>query len=157
MDRRQFLGWVGLGMVASSLPVAIAACSDNTSTTTASPEISPVPNTEANVSPSSESFQKIGTVAELDKGPLLVTDGLSEGPVLVVRDPANPDNLIAVNPTCTHAGCTVNWEAGQNKFACPCHGSQFGPDGQVLQGPAKNSLTTYAAKIEDAQVLVNQG
>ena len=30
MKRRDFINWVGLGLIASSLPVAIAACSSQT-------------------------------------------------------------------------------------------------------------------------------
>lgn len=41
---------------------------------------------------------------------------------------------------CTHLGCTVGWNEGLSAFACPCHGSRFGPDGAVIQGPAERSL-----------------
>ena len=48
---------------------------------------------------------------------------------------------------CTHAGCATFLSAQQ--FLCPCHGSKFGSDGAVLQGPASSSLpklpTSYNA------------
>lgn len=41
---------------------------------------------------------------------------------------------------CTHAGCAVHWNAFERCWDCPCHGSQFGIDGQVLNGPAARPL-----------------
>ncbi len=64
------------------------------------------------------------------------------------------NGLIAVNSTCNHAGCAVNWEADQKSFVCPCHESKFAPDGKVLADPAKKALQTYTAKLEGGDVLV---
>jgi glycine/D-amino acid oxidase-like deaminating enzyme/nitrite reductase/ring-hydroxylating ferredoxin subunit len=41
---------------------------------------------------------------------------------------------------CTHAGCAVHWNAFEGCWDCPCHGSQFSIDGQVLSGPAARPL-----------------
>jgi glycine/D-amino acid oxidase-like deaminating enzyme/nitrite reductase/ring-hydroxylating ferredoxin subunit len=48
--------------------------------------------------------------------------------------------LHAVSPTCTHLGCRVNWNSAERSWDCPCHGSRFDPDGDVLQGPAVHRL-----------------
>ena len=40
------------------------------------------------------------------------------------------DNTIekfGVNAVCTHLGCVVPWNQAENKFMCPCHGSQYDP------------------------------
>lgn len=51
----------------------------------------------------------------------------------------NTDGVFtAYSLTCTHLGCTV--ETDGQEYACPCHGSRFGEDGVVLQGPAKQPL-----------------
>lgn len=134
MKRRDFINWVGLGGIASSLPVAIAACSSGTTS-------------------ASKDWQTVGTSAELDKTGQLLAKSSPDGPVLVVGT-SKAANLTAVNPTCTHAGCTVGWKAETKKYICPCHDSEFGIDGKVQKGPATEALKTYAVKIEGNSVLV---
>jgi Rieske Fe-S protein len=41
---------------------------------------------------------------------------------------------------CTHMDCIVHWNAFEQCWDCPCHGSQFAPDGEVLNGPAVHPL-----------------
>lgn len=48
--------------------------------------------------------------------------------------------LIERSATCTHLGCIVHWNPFERCWDCPCHGSQFAPDGSVLNGPALTAL-----------------
>ena len=44
------------------------------------------------------------------------------------------------SPICPHLGCRYAWNDGLNKFACPCHGSQFTNLGEHVAGPALRGL-----------------
>ena len=53
--------------------------------------------------------------------------------------------LIERSATCTHMGCIVHWNGFERCWDCPCHGSQFAPDGAVLNGPAVKPLAEVEA------------
>jgi glycine/D-amino acid oxidase-like deaminating enzyme/nitrite reductase/ring-hydroxylating ferredoxin subunit len=49
----------------------------------------------------------------------------------------------AVSLRCTHLGCLNRFNAAETSWDCPCHGSRFGVDGEVLEGPAVRPLRRY--------------
>ena len=75
-------------------------------------------------------------------------DELAPGQAAVVRDGLSKtatyrddDGVLhQVSARCTHLGCVVGWNAGERSWDCPCHGSRFDVDGNVLQGPAVKPL-----------------
>ncbi|MFJ5533882.1 FAD-dependent oxidoreductase [Streptomyces sp. NPDC093261] len=56
----------------------------------------------------------------------------------VARD--EEGQLRALSARCTHLGCLVAFNRAEQAWECPCHGSRFGLDGRVLQGPATRPL-----------------
>jgi menaquinol-cytochrome c reductase iron-sulfur subunit len=48
-------------------------------------------------------------------------------------------NVFAVN--CSHLGCSIALNAGAKRFECPCHGSMFALNGNVIHGPAVAPLS----------------
>lgn len=50
------------------------------------------------------------------------------------------DGLLALYWKCPHLGCTVPWNADEQKFHCPCHGSIYLYDGERIAGPAPRPL-----------------
>lgn len=134
MKRREFINWVGLGLISSYLPVALVACSK----TSADAE-----NSDANT------LLSVGTMTQLDETGFLLDE---KSKVMVVKDAK--DKLSAVNPTCTHQGCIVEWKTDSSTFVCPCHNAKFAADGKVLAKPASTDLSTYKVKTENGEILV---
>jgi Rieske Fe-S protein len=66
----------------------------------------------------------------------LVKDGLATAAAF--RDETGV--LHKVSATCTHVGCVVHWNSLERCWDCPCHGSHFGIDGEVLNAPATSPL-----------------
>lgn len=48
--------------------------------------------------------------------------------------------FVMFSPICPHLGCHYQWHSDANRFQCPCHGSQFDPQGAHVAGPAARGL-----------------
>jgi len=84
---------------------------------------------------------EIDTIDEIKPGEgAILRRGLSK--VAVYR--ADDGSITERSAVCTHVGCIVHWNGFEKCWDCPCHGSQFLPDGSVLNGPAISPL----AKVE---------
>ncbi|HEV7918351.1 MAG TPA: FAD-dependent oxidoreductase [Solirubrobacterales bacterium] len=82
---------------------------------------------------------RAGSIDEIapGDGAVVKLDGQETG---VFRD---EDGAIhAIDITCTHMGCRLTWNGAERSWDCPCHGSRFDPDGEVLHGPAVENLAT---------------
>jgi menaquinol-cytochrome c reductase iron-sulfur subunit len=55
--------------------------------------------------------------------------------------------LVAFSPWCTHLGCAYRWDAARGQFSCPCHGSFFSKNGDVIAGPAPRPLDRYDVRL----------
>ena len=72
---------------------------------------------------------------ERDQG-TVVRRGLSL--VAVYRN--SKGNLVEHSAVCSHLGCIVHWNDLEKVWDCPCHGSRFDANGQVICGPAISPL-----------------
>jgi Rieske Fe-S protein len=62
--------------------------------------------------------------------------GLSK--IAVSRD--EDGTLTEVSAVCPHLKCIVHWNQAERTWDCPCHGSRFRADGEVINGPANRNL-----------------
>ena len=83
------------------------------------------------------SVDKIVAFAELenDHGKVIKY----EGDTLAVYKDATGKSYI-LESDCTHLYCTVKWNQEEKSWDCPCHGSRFSINGDVLNGPAVKKL-----------------
>lgn len=87
----------------------------------------------------------VGTVAELpDAGSAPVNY-----PKVKLWLSNTNQGALAIYKVCTHLGCLYNWVDQEGKFICPCHGSQFSPEGEYIAGPAPRSLDRFVMQIVD--------
>jgi glycine/D-amino acid oxidase-like deaminating enzyme/nitrite reductase/ring-hydroxylating ferredoxin subunit len=81
---------------------------------------------------------EIGSATELERGQgAVIRQGLSK--IAAYRDAKG--DLHQHSAACTHLGCHLHWNSFESCWDCPCHGSIFGPDGQVLNAPAIAGLS----------------
>lgn len=88
-------------------------------------------------------------VATHNAGDRTLVQGLKGDPTyLVIREDGSLESY-GINSICTHLGCVVPWNASENKFICPCHGSQYDAAGKVVRGPAPLSLALAHADVTE--------
>lgn len=87
------------------------------------------------------------------KGDRSLAQGLKGDPTYLTVTDDSIENY-GLNAVCTHLGCVVPWVAAENKFKCPCHGSQYDNTGKVVRGPAPLSLALAHANVNDNGVVV---
>jgi Rieske Fe-S protein len=57
--------------------------------------------------------------------------------------------FVVFSPICPHLGCRYAWDDQLNKFACPCHGSQYTNLGVHTAGPAQRGLDPLPLQDKD--------
>jgi len=84
---------------------------------------------------------------------LRVTGMPATFPQIVVTRVAN-NQFFAVTSRCTHQGCTIGtYSTAISAIECPCHGSRYGADGSLVNGPAPLPLTQYPTQYDGVDLL----
>jgi Rieske Fe-S protein len=93
---------------------------------------------------------EVGHVSDFPPG---TVSRIDDGPFFVIHDERG---LYALTAICTHELCTVN--VGQSELPCPCHGSIYDLQGNVIRGPAPQPLDPLELTVEaDGTVRVDTG
>ncbi|HKD74779.1 MAG TPA: Rieske 2Fe-2S domain-containing protein, partial [Ktedonobacterales bacterium] len=90
---------------------------------------------------------------------LTTLNQMSDNSAVTFTIPSNQDpgvlirlasgNVVAYDATCTHAGCTVQYDPSSQQLVCPCHGAAFDPahNASVLAGPTDQPLAPVAINV----------
>jgi cytochrome b6-f complex iron-sulfur subunit len=133
MERRKFINNIGQATAAVCTVSFLAACSKSDNEP---------PNNGG-------SGGNARLTANLGSELTAVGSSKVSGSVIVVRTATGntASSFVALSLICTHQQCTVGYDATDNDFKCPCHGSEYSISGAVTQGPAVNALTKYTVNV----------
>ena len=142
VSRKTVLAGAGVGVAAA----ALAACSSGSDSSSSSPSES-----SGSSESSSESSAAAGE-ALTTTGDVPVGSGVIVGKTVVTQPTAG--EYKAFSAVCTHQGCLVNTVA-DGTIDCPCHGSKFSLDGQVVNGPAKKPLEPVNITVQGESIVAS--
>ncbi len=67
-----------------------------------------------------------------------------------------PGGIIAAYRKCTHLGCTVPFNASEDQFHCPCHGSLYDKHTAIVKGgPAPKPLQLFHIADQNGTLIVD--
>jgi thiosulfate dehydrogenase (quinone) large subunit len=116
------------------------------------PAATPVPGqTAAGASQPPTQGPVVGKVSQLGTGRAIAFDDpISGDPGVLVK--LADGRIVAFDATCTHAGCTVEWDPTYDLLVCPCHGAAFDPahDAEVVAGPTNTPLSPIPIHVDTA-------
>lgn len=136
-NRRTMLCGLAVGLLA---PGALAACGTGSG------------GQATGAYHAAKSGTTVTTVGAVPVGGGVLAPMGSNGVLLVVQP--KQGEIKAYNPTCPHAGATVNPPQG-GIITCPLHGSQFNPaNGAVERGPAATGLTAVAVRVVGQNIVI---
>jgi thiosulfate dehydrogenase [quinone] large subunit len=115
------------------------------------PSLSPVPSASPGPNPSASPGKLIARIADVTQShPVVFQDPYSSDPGVLLR--LSDGRFVAYDTICTHAACTVEFEAASGYLVCPCHGAVFDPAraGKAIDGPTVYPLQPFPIEVDQA-------
>lgn len=106
--------------------------------------LSPLPG------PRRKSQLKVGPVADFDAGKVARVE-FNGRSIYILREQGQ---IQALDATCTHFSCNVNWNEAQGCFICPCHGGRFDRGGRPIRKPPVRPLRRQGFQIADGKIVL---
>jgi len=92
-------------------------------------------------------------IGKIENFPIGTTRKIDDKNVFIFSD---DNGLFAISAVCTHLGCIVS--PSEFGFQCPCHGSRYDQNGNVIGGPAPRPLEWYEINQEvDGTLFIDAG
>lgn len=66
------------------------------------------------------------------------------------------DGIVALDPSCTHLGCRIKFQADKDRYFCPCHGGVFDRSGAVVSGPPPKPLVRHEVQVREGKIWVQR-
>lgn len=133
MSRRDYLGLAGIGSAAAAIVFSTVGM---------------LRLPKPRVLPDVSGLLRLGKASKFPPGTVAV---LPEHKVCVF---GTDEGIVVMSLVCTHLGCIV--KKTETGFDCPCHGSKFGPQGELVRGPAPRSLPWWSvSQAPDGTILVD--
>lgn len=87
--------------------------------------------------------EKVSSLAEINEGEGKVVAYEGES-YAIYKEKGGRVHLL--KSTCPHAKCEVRWNSAEISWDCPCHGSRFSVNGEVLTAPSVTDLARIREK-----------
>jgi len=87
----------------------------------------------------------------IDMGTLGFPGLLNDQKVLVFRE---GEKFRVLSGICTHKRCALRWDGDRQLIRCPCHGTRFNRNGEVVRGPAEKNLEKYNVVAKNGQLVM---
>ena len=142
LPRQKMIIGAGLGLAATVLAACSSYGKKSDATGEASTSAAQTPGSSAGAAPAKG-------IAKTSQVP--VGSGIILGEVVLTQPSAGV--FKGFSSTCTHKGCTVD-KVANGTIDCPCHGSKYDGNGNVLNGPATRALAKLKVTVTGSELIV---